>query len=166
MELLTEYRYAIYAVVFWFVVVALWILGLRSSFKDVNDSMPENESIYIPGIFRCAKCDLDLVSTNLHVPGGGMSANDKPQRCPNGCGPLWRVTYKEHYHRGDETIDRLHDMCGEYEAKIANMVDKNEIAPLLSDVVPMRWTGRPYDFAIYLSKEQYAKLQLFLGEQP
>lgn len=60
--------------------------------------------VYVPGVRRCAKCSFRLVSTNLHVPSGGMSANNDPQDCPNGCGPLWRLTERD---AGNELIDRM-----------------------------------------------------------
>jgi hypothetical protein len=59
---------------------------------------------YVPGLWRCAKCTCSLVSTNLHVPSGGFSANTEPQSCPNDCGPMWRVTERD---AGNEAIDRL-----------------------------------------------------------
>ena len=44
-----------------------------------------NEDLCVPGRMRCAKCAL--------ITSGGYSAN--PSNCPNGCGPMWPVTWKE-----------------------------------------------------------------------
>lgn len=60
--------------------------------------------VYIPGLWRCAKCGCSLISTNLHVQDGGFSANKEPQQCPNDCGPMWRVTERQ---AGNDLVDRL-----------------------------------------------------------
>jgi hypothetical protein len=63
--------------------------------------------VYVPGVWRCAKCKLSLVSTNLHADSGEMSANNSPQTCPNGCGPMWRKTERE---AGNELCDKCEDL--------------------------------------------------------
>lgn len=60
--------------------------------------------VYVPGLWRCARCSCETVSTNIHVPSGRFSANNKPQRCPNDCGPMWRVTERD---AGNRLVDRL-----------------------------------------------------------
>jgi hypothetical protein len=59
--------------------------------------------VYVPGLWKCAKCKCTTVCTNLHVNTGGFSANNSPQQCPNDCGPMWRVTERD---AGNELIDR------------------------------------------------------------
>lgn len=39
-----------------------------------------------------------------------MSANNSPQECPNGCGPMWRLTERQ---AGNEAIDRMETMQDE-----------------------------------------------------
>lgn len=51
--------------------------------------------VYVLGHWKCAKCGFYLVSTNMHVPSGAFSANNEPQQCANGCGPMWRVTERD-----------------------------------------------------------------------
>ena len=53
------------------------------------------ELAYVPGAWRCPKCSLRLIAQTLHMQDGGMSANNQPQACANGCGPMWRVTERE-----------------------------------------------------------------------
>jgi hypothetical protein len=60
--------------------------------------------VYVPGVWRCAKCKMYLISTTLNVANGTAKANTEPQKCPNGCGPLWRKTERE---AGNELCDRL-----------------------------------------------------------
>ena len=50
---------------------------------------------YVPGVWRCAKCKLRLVSTILNVADGNMYADTKPQECAAGCGPMWRVSERD-----------------------------------------------------------------------
>jgi len=77
--------------------------------------------VYVPGVWRCPKCDLNLVSTELHAGSGAMRANNAPQDCPNGCGPLWRKSERE---AGNELVDRLDgltDRATAAEAKVAGL---------------------------------------------
>ena len=64
------------------------------------------ELVYVPGTRKCAKCDFVLVSNFLHAETGQISANDKPDDCPNGCGPLWRVTERD---AGNDMVDRCEE---------------------------------------------------------
>ena len=59
--------------------------------------------VYVPGLWRCAKCNLRLVSNTLYADSGKMTANNSPQQCVNGCGPMWRVTERE---AANEQIDQ------------------------------------------------------------
>ena len=62
--------------------------------------------VYVPGVRKCAKCDFVLVSNTLHAQTGQISANDKADDCPNGCGPLWRVTERD---AGNDMVDRCEE---------------------------------------------------------
>ncbi|WP_336241171.1 hypothetical protein [Citrobacter freundii] len=49
-----------------------------------------------PGIMRCAGCGFVLTKNNINMAAGTITAGDsKTEPCPNGCGPLWPVTWKE-----------------------------------------------------------------------
>lgn len=53
-------------------------------------------SIMAPGIMRCAKCSFVLTKNIINMSAGTITAGDsKSEPCPNGCGPLWPVTWKE-----------------------------------------------------------------------
>jgi len=48
----------------------------------------------VPGVLRCAKCDYELMKTNLYFNSGTVGPGDsETEPCPNGCGPLWPVTW-------------------------------------------------------------------------
>lgn len=53
------------------------------------------ELVYVPGAWRCPKCNLRLIASTLSMGDGGMYANNEPQECANGCGSMWRVTERE-----------------------------------------------------------------------
>ena len=83
-------------------------LDLRTYLYDLRRQLREAERlIYVPGILKCAKCGCVLVTTNLHVNSGQVSANNDPQKCPNGCGPMWRRTERD---AGNELCDRLEEI--------------------------------------------------------
>ena len=68
----------------------------------------DNSDQFVPGHMYCAKCDLELVRTNLNVNQGTASAGDnKTEPCPNGCGPLWPVTWKRDSEKAWDTVERL-----------------------------------------------------------
>lgn len=63
--------------------------------------------VHVPGQWRCAKCRFVLQRTTIDMARGqiGVSESDRnrPEPCPNGCGPLWRVSERD---AGNEAIDR------------------------------------------------------------
>ena len=67
--------------------------------------------IYVPGAWRCAKCEFRLIQSNLNALDGTVTARDEPgDRCPNDGSPLWRVTYRDDvadaYGRWEEQVNR------------------------------------------------------------
>jgi len=75
--------------------------------------------VYVPGVWRCPKCQLSLVSTILDASSGRIAANKEPQRCPNDCGPMWRVTERDAGNRLIDDMDREVERRREAEAKLA-----------------------------------------------
>lgn len=60
--------------------------------------------VYVPGLWKCAKCGFQLVQRNLNAANGTVTARDNPgDRCPNCDVPLWRVTERD---AGNEMSDR------------------------------------------------------------
>jgi rubrerythrin len=52
--------------------------------------------VYVPGVWRCAKCDFRLIQSNLNANTGTITARDTPgDKCPNCHSPLWRVTERQ-----------------------------------------------------------------------
>ncbi len=58
--------------------------------------MAETDQLYVPGQWRCPKCNFVLYQRTLHAADGTVSARDEPgEPCPNCKTPLWRVSWKE-----------------------------------------------------------------------
>lgn len=92
---------------------------LADSIRDLHEIADRNNAIeslnerlekdaMIPGVMRCAKCKFRLVRTNLYVQSGtaGPGSNET-EPCPNGCGPLWPVTWKQEASENMETAERF-----------------------------------------------------------
>jgi len=78
------------------------------------------KQVYLAGHWSCPKCNFYLVSTNMHVPSGGFSANKEPQACANGCGPMWRVTHEQ---SANTMVDRCEDQSRRIEQLEAALGD-------------------------------------------
>lgn len=90
------------------------VIRLQEQVQQLEREKGELEKlVYVPGLWKCAKCDCVTVSTNLHVNSGTFSANKEPQRCPNDCGPMWRVTHKDN---ADELLEAIAVLASEREA--------------------------------------------------
>lgn len=76
--------------------------------------------VYVPGVWKCAKCGCGLISTTLHVDVGAFSANNLPQQCPNGCGPMWRRTERDAGNELIDQMDSVRDAALEQAAKVAD----------------------------------------------
>lgn len=58
--------------------------------------MANEDLVYVPGLWRCAKCKFELVQATLNARDGTVSARDTPgEKCPNCASPLWRVTERD-----------------------------------------------------------------------
>ncbi len=86
---------------------------------------------FIPGVMHCAKCKFQLTKRVLCMGSGTIGAGDnKTEPCPNGCGPLWPVTWKQADDENQEIIGRLCDENRELRAdlQIANIACQLSIA--------------------------------------
>ena len=65
------------------------------------------KKVYVPGLWKCAKCGFQLVQRVLRASDGAVGVRDEAgKHCPNDGAPLWRVTERD---AGNEMVDR----CGE-----------------------------------------------------
>ncbi len=66
---------------------------------------------FVPGKMHCAKCKFTLNRVTLNARTGGVMATpgNEPEACPNGCGPLWPVTWEQEARECWAHIDTLAD---------------------------------------------------------
>jgi hypothetical protein len=70
--------------------------------------------VYVPGLWRCAKCNFSLLQGNLNYPSGTVTVRDDPgDRCPNCDSPLWRVSERQ---AGNELVKRCEELADERDA--------------------------------------------------
>jgi hypothetical protein len=82
--------------------------------KRVADEMARlKKLVFVPGLRKCAKCNFSLMTTELRASDGSMRADNSPQECANGCGPMWPVTERD---AGNELLDRIDTMMDEHHA--------------------------------------------------
>ncbi|HHF8096227.1 TPA: ead/Ea22-like family protein [Escherichia coli] len=73
------------------------VLAMLDELESAEKRIAEQQSAIIaPGIMRCAGCGFVLTKNSINMAAGTITAGDsKTEPCPNGCGPLWPVTWKE-----------------------------------------------------------------------
>lgn len=77
--------------------------------------------VYVPGLWRCAKCNFALHQRTLSAGDGTVMARDEPgEKCPNCDVPLWRVTERD---ASNEMIDRADEEITAREAAEARLAE-------------------------------------------
>lgn len=79
----------------------------------------------VPGVMHCAKCKFQLTRTTLCVADGNAYAgNNDTEPCPNGCGPLWPVTWEQEARSCWKGLERMHDRVVAAERAVAELEAK------------------------------------------
>lgn len=80
----------------------------------MTDAAPSRNPLHVPGVMRCARCELVITRTNLYCRDGtaGPGANET-ERCLNGCGPLWPMTWEQRARDADAASERLFEEARE-----------------------------------------------------
>jgi hypothetical protein len=64
----------------------------------------------VPGVMRCAKCKFTLIRTTLYLGNGTSGPGDnRTEPCPNGCGPLWPMTWRDQAQEYGERLEQMHE---------------------------------------------------------
>ncbi len=84
---------------------------VRKLHAALIDASPKGDDVphrdLVPGVMRCAKCAFQLHRTNLYLGSGTTGPGDsKTEPCPNGCGPLWPVTWQTWATEGWQQAER------------------------------------------------------------
>ena len=62
----------------------------------------------VPGKMRCAKCNFQLTRQNLYMLSGTVGpGTNETEPCPNGCGPLWPMTWQQEAHELGERLEQM-----------------------------------------------------------
>lgn len=95
---------------------------------DLQERIAELESSVIaPGIMRCAKCSFVLTKNSINMSAGTITAGDsKSEPCPNGCGPLWPVTWREKALQARDDSEQWFDDLQTAKKRIAELEDAEQ----------------------------------------
>jgi len=89
------------------------VVGYQERICTLTTKLIEAEQkLYLPGHWECPKCKFYCVSTLINVESGDFAANQEPQRCANGCGPMWRITH-------EQSANTMVDRCEELQIQLA-----------------------------------------------
>lgn len=84
-------------------------------------------ALLCPGQMRCAKCKFELTRRTMYVQSGTIGAGtSETEPCPNGCGPLWPVTWEQEARSCYASLDRLFDEKQKAESDLAALRAENE----------------------------------------
>ena len=103
------------------------LLATISALRTRNEALTAEKDelakqVYVPGLWKCAKCKCTVVSTLIDANSGRFAANHEPQQCPNDCGPMWRVTEREGGNNVADALDRMLERAEAAESTIARHV--------------------------------------------
>lgn len=77
---------------------------------------------HVPGIMRCAKCKFRLTRVSLNVNVGTLTAGDNaPEHCPNGCGPMWPVSWRQEAEENRDLVESFFDRAIAAEKALADL---------------------------------------------
>lgn len=93
-------------------------LTLAEENARLRSELAQAESkIYVPGFWSCAKCKLILLTSTLSP--AGVLPDNRPQQCPNECGPMWRVTERDQRKEAQALYEQEVERRQQAEAKLA-----------------------------------------------
>ncbi|GAB4071680.1 hypothetical protein KHC28_00120 [Ancylobacter sonchi] len=100
--------------------------------KDARIAELERQ-VYVPGLWRCARCNFSLLQANLNACDGSVTARDQPgDKCPNCDSPLWRVTERQ---AGNEMVDRAEEYLARATKAAAERDVREHIGAQLANIV-------------------------------
>lgn len=90
----------------------------RDEAEREKDELARDERIFIPGVWRCPRCEFELVRTSIDANSGrfGTTTEDRyeSEGCPNDGTEMVRVSWKERVADLSKHIDtpEIHDFIG------------------------------------------------------
>ncbi|ANM12090.1 hypothetical protein [Rhizobium sp. N324] len=103
-------------------------------------------SEFVPGAWRCPKCNFRLLQSNLNAADGTVTARDTPgDKCPNCAAPLWRVSWKDEAQENLSIAENQLERALAAERKLAEALEV--IRPFAREAAT--WTAEaPDDYQI------------------
>ena len=96
--------------------------------SPVDQPVRPQRADVVPGVVHCARCDFRLVRKTLYMLSGTVGAGDSDtEPCPNGCGPLWPVTWEQEAREGYKLADDLFDRAKRAEDALRELVALKDI---------------------------------------
>lgn len=107
--------------------------------------------VYVPGLWKCAKCDFVLVQSTLNARDGTVTPRNEPgDKCPNCASPLWRVSWKA------EAADRLETLEKFFDEKAALTVERDTLRAEVERLREVLWAAQSeYDQMIWGEYSEY-----------
>lgn len=95
---------------------------VQKSDNKTHQAAPDERKDLVPGVMRCAKCEFQLVRQVLAVNLGEVFAGDrKTEPCPNDCGPLWPVTWKQYAEQAMDAAESMADRAFAAEKEVKQL---------------------------------------------
>jgi hypothetical protein len=80
--------------------------------------------VYVPGQWRCPKCNFRLTQSNLYVASGTVGPRDEAgDKCPNCNGPLWRVSAMDDRNEAFKTANDMFDRAYKAETSVSRALE-------------------------------------------
>ena len=77
----------------------------------------------VPGMMSCAKCNFVLTRTTFYMGNGTTGPGDnKTEPCPNGCGPLWPLTWRRMAEDSIKQCEASLELTRDAEAEIEHLL--------------------------------------------
>lgn len=100
---------------------------LRQALVDYADESKSSADV-VPGVMHCARCKFRLNRVNLNVNVGTVSAGDNhTEPCPNGCGPLWPVTWEQEAREGYKVVEDMFGRAERFKSALRELVALKDI---------------------------------------
>lgn len=89
---------------------------------DITEGNVHVDPLLVPGRMHCAKCKFSLTRVNLYFANGttGPGGNET-EPCPNGCGPLWPVTWEQEAREAWATSERIFESAQAQKKKVDDL---------------------------------------------
>lgn len=100
----------------------------------------------VPGAMACARCKFRLQRMVMNASTGAVGAQDssEPECCPNGCGPLWPVTWEQEAHELGQRLEHFFDRAVAAEAALAELVALKDLKDDIERWVRDESTGQQW----------------------